>query len=98
MSEIAHGGSIATKGKGFGLYHKWLTREGWLVRKFHELKKMSSRYTPAVIIKGDEQKGAVEVIKAPATHGGKWVLYGNCVVSTDQIKTLDTARVLAGYD
>jgi len=77
----------------------FLTREFWLVRHFNRLQSEvtedNPRSTPGVDLKDGRTRG---VLAAPTERGGNWKLTDDLEVKTKDIRELDTARVLAGYD
>ncbi len=92
--KIVHDGNICKKRK-FTFFHLWLTREGWLIRRYLLLKSAGPRYIPAVFIKGED--GLLGIKKPPIMPNGFWLLEDNIAVSTRDIIELDSARWLAGY-
>jgi hypothetical protein len=83
------------------IFHRFLTREGWMTHEFHRLVASKGRFdTPYALIEQDGEFKPVAIISAPTFPGGMWTLSGGQKVTTAQIRKIVTSfdlRIEAGY-
>lgn len=96
-----HGSVVVRRPKGpLDSLAQWLLRqvnpEVDMVHRYNTLMAEGNRSTPGVLLHGESR--SVGIKSAPTRMNPKWVLSDGREVATEEIHTLDTIRVLGGYD